>query len=68
MLRYFHCFSVFKWTGEKDSNTLRVDAYFFGKGKKNRFFKNIWLQVDRGERGCNGPVKNFGVACPLQAS
>ena len=25
---YFNHFSVFMWTGEKDSNTLRVDAYF----------------------------------------
>ena len=28
MLSYFNHFSVFMWTGEKDSNTLRVNAYF----------------------------------------
>ena len=25
---YFNHLSVFMWTGEKDSNTLRVDPYF----------------------------------------
>ena len=28
MLAYFHCFSVFVWTGEKDANTLRCGLYF----------------------------------------
>ena len=28
MISYFSHVSVFMWTGEKDSNTLRVDAYF----------------------------------------
>ena len=27
----FPLFSVFVWTGENDSNTLRVDVYFFAK-------------------------------------
>ena len=41
MLSYFHRFSVFVWTGENDSNTLRVDAYFFENGEKNlRFY--VW--------------------------
>ena len=39
MLSYFHRFSVFMWTGESDSNTLRVDGYFFENGKKIRFQK-----------------------------
>ena len=30
----FRRFSVFVWTGENDSNTLRVDAYFFENGGK----------------------------------
>ena len=29
MLAYFHRFSVFVWTGEKDANTLRVGRIFF---------------------------------------
>ena len=38
MLSYFHRFNVFLWTGENDSNTLRVDAYFFeNEGKKILF-------------------------------
>ena len=41
--RYFHRFSVFMWTGENDSNTLRLDAYFFWtkEGKKIRFKKYL---------------------------
>ena len=36
----FRRFSVFVWTGENDSNTLRVDAYFFENGgKKTLRFK-----------------------------
>ena len=31
----FPLFSVFVWTGENDSNRLRVDAYFFENGGKN---------------------------------
>ena len=41
MLSYFHRFSVFVWTGENDSNTLRVDAYFFENGEKNLRF-HVW--------------------------
>ena len=29
---YFHRFSVFVWTGENDSNTVSVDAYFGENG------------------------------------
>ena len=39
MLSYFHRFSVFMRTGENDSNTLRVDGYFFETEKKIRFQK-----------------------------
>ena len=39
MLSYFHRFSGFMWTGENDSNTLRVDAYFLGGGKNLSFQK-----------------------------
>ena len=39
---------VLAWTGENDSNTLHVDAYFFENGeKKISVFKNIWMRVDR---------------------
>ena len=31
---YFHRFSVFVWTGENDSNTLSVDAYFWENGEE----------------------------------
>ena len=34
ILSYFHRFSVFMWTGEKDSNTLRWDTYFLKTEKK----------------------------------
>ena len=33
MLAYFHRSSVFVWTGENDSNTLRGDAYFSENGQ-----------------------------------
>ena len=47
LLWYFHRFSVFSWTGQKGSNTLRVDANFFGHGgKKISVSKNIRLRVD----------------------
>ena len=43
----FRRFSVFLWTGENDSNTLRVDAYFFANGgEKLSAFKNIRILVD----------------------
>ena len=32
---------VFLWTGESDSNTLRVNAYFFEKGQKISPFSKI---------------------------
>ena len=46
MLSYFHRFSVFMWTGENDSNTLRVDGYFSENGKKKSVFKNIRIRMD----------------------
>ena len=39
MLSYFHRFRVFVWTGENDSNTLRVNACFFKKEGKNLSFQ-----------------------------
>ena len=47
MLSYFHRFSVFKWKGENDSNTLRSDSYFLKTEKKISVLKNILLRVDR---------------------
>ena len=35
-----HSFCVFVLTSEKDSNTLRVDAYFFENGEKILRFQN----------------------------
>ena len=32
-------FTVCVWAGEKDSNTLRVDAFFSEKGRKNLRFR-----------------------------
>ena len=46
MLSYFHRFSVFMWTGENDSNMLRVDGYFFENGQKKTVFKNIQIRMD----------------------
>ena len=34
-------FSVLVWTGENDSNTLRVDAYFFENGENKSLFSKI---------------------------
>ena len=42
----FPLFSVFVWTGEKDSNTLRVDAYFFLKRREKSPFA---IFLERGE-------------------
>ena len=39
-LSYFHHFLRFLLTGENDSNTLRVVAYFFAT-----VFRNIWIHV-----------------------
>ena len=41
MLSYFHCFSVFVWTGENDSDTLRVGVYLLKTEEKISVFKNI---------------------------
>jgi len=38
---------VFVWMGENDSNTLRVDAYFFANGgTKSPFSKRIGVEGD----------------------
>ena len=43
----FPLFTVSVWAGEKDSNKLRVDAFFFLKREgKISAFKNIWIRVD----------------------
>ena len=50
-ISYFHCFSVFVWTGENDSDTLRVGVYFLKTEKKISVFKNIknfQIRVDWG--------------------
>ena len=49
---YFLRFCVYVWTGENDSNTLRVDANFFKNGEKKSVFKNIRIRVDR---ACDNP-------------
>ena len=51
---YFYCFSVFVWTGENDSNTLRVDAYIFENGVKNLCFE---IYPDTCGLGLNSSVK-----------
>ena len=38
--------SVFAWTGENDSKTLRVDADFFDNGGKKIVFKRKRIRVD----------------------
>ena len=38
-LSYFLRFCVYVWTGENDSNTLRVDANFFKNGEKKLRFQ-----------------------------
>ena len=46
---YFHRSSVFVWTGENDSNTLRAAAYFSENGEhvfKMSIFKKIRIGVD----------------------
>ena len=43
----FPLFTVSVWAGEKDSNKLRVDAFFLLKREgKISAFKNIWIRVD----------------------
>ena len=51
MLSFFHCISVFVWTGENDSNTLRVRVFFFfffkeNGGKKIFVFKTIRIRAN----------------------
>ena len=61
MLSYFDCFSVFVWTGQNDSNTLRVDTYFFLKAeKKISDFKNIWIRMQGAK--VNKPCADRGLS------
>ena len=46
-LWYFHRFNVFVWTGDYDSNMLRVVAYLFENGVKISVIKNIRIHVGR---------------------
>ena len=60
MLSYFHRFSVFVWTGENDSNTLRVDAYFFENGeKKSPFLRVDGALVKRESESCYCKYESF---------
>ena len=61
MLSYFDCFSVFVWTGQNDSNTQRVDAYFFFEsGEKISDFKNIWMRMQGAK--VNKPCADRGLS------
>ena len=44
-LSYFLRFCVYVWTGENDSNTLRVDTIFFQKRRKKTPFSKISAYV-----------------------
>ena len=52
MLSKGFCFNVFVWTGESDSDTLRVDVYFLKMEKMKKSLavfkntKNIRIRVD----------------------
>ena len=51
--RYFHRFTVFEWTGENDSNTLRVNAFFVDKlNLKKCPFSNISGYAWRSPKVC----------------
>ena len=41
----FHRFSIFMWTGENDSKTLREDAYIFGNWGRIFIRQNFMQQV-----------------------
>jgi hypothetical protein len=45
-LSYFLRFCFYVWTGENDSNTIRVDANFFKNGEKNLRFQKYPIRVD----------------------
>ena len=59
-LWYFHLFSVFVWTGDYDSNMLRVVAYLFENGGKN-------LRNKKYPDTC-GRFKNVLLFLPLSSS
>ena len=50
LLWYFHRFSVFWWTDQNVSNTLRVDVNFFGHVGKNLRFSKISGYVWKGSK------------------
>ena len=62
-LWYFHRFSVFVWTGDYDSNMLRVVAYLFENGGKNLRNQKYSNTCERGKTYCF-----FAVVVVAQAS
>ena len=45
VLAFSNRYSVFVWTGENDSKTLRVDVFSFRNGEKNSFLnenEHVW--------------------------
>ena len=51
-LSYFHRFNVFVWTGDYDSNMLRVVAYLFENGGKNLRHQKYPDTCGRGKTYC----------------
>ena len=60
----FTLFSVFEWTGENGSNTLRVDAYFLKNGRQNSPFSKIFGYLWTGPK----PTVFFAVLLTSPAS
>ena len=50
VLSYYLRFCVYVWTGENDSNALRVDANFFQKRRKKPSFSKISAYVWTGPK------------------
>ena len=61
-LWYFHRFSVFVWTGDYDSNMLRVVAYLFENGGKNLRHQKYPDTCGRGKTYCFFAVVVVGQA------
>ena len=59
MQSYLHRLSVFVWSDENDSNTLRVNTFFFKTEEKISVFKNNWIRVDEAKHS-RGPVYKEG--------
>lgn len=51
---------AFSYTGQNDSNTQRVDAYFFESGEKISDFKNIWMRMQGAK--VNKPCADRGLS------